>query len=150
MLKADRNTQFGLGPLVLVNTNSKIPAFPVFMYRHRINGQWLINLYGGMFGVDYTPTKDDLIAVGADVDVKSFYFRPGVSGLPDRCRYSRASFRPMVKYRRRLIPNFYFEMLGGVSVKMSSKVSGITGTTEYMEVKEKTSPFLQTNISYAL
>ena len=86
MLRANRDTQFGIGPLVLINSTSKVPAFIVFMYRHRFNDNLAVNLYGGMFGLDYTPTKSDLITIGGDIDVRSFYLRPNHIDLPERCR----------------------------------------------------------------
>ena len=150
MLRANKNTQFGIGPLVMVNTCSKLPAFLVFMYRHRFNDKWLINLYGGMFGVDYNPTKNDLISIGADVDVKAFYFKPHSELLPEKCRFTSTSFRPMIKYRRRLMQNFYFDFQSGVSLKMSCKVNGVTSSTEYINCRQPTFPFIKAGISYAL
>ncbi|MCM1092720.1 MAG: hypothetical protein NC421_02080 [Lachnospiraceae bacterium] len=150
MLKADRDTQFGLGPLVMINSTSKIPAFLVFMYRHRFNDRWLLNLYGGMFGFDYTPTRDDLISFGADIDVKSFYFKPDDESLPKRCRFTTTAFRPTVKYRHRLARNLYFDAQCGVAVKMSCRVNGVTGTKEYFDCRRKTAPFVQASVSYSL
>lgn len=150
MLRANRNTQFGIGPIVLVNSCSKIPAFLVFMYRHRFNEKWLINLYGGMMGVDYTPSRDDLLSLGADVDVKAFYFRPHSAELPGRCRFTSTSFRPMVKYRRRLGTNLYFDIQAGAVIKMSCRVNGTTGSTEYLECRQKAAPFIQAGVSYSL
>lgn len=150
MLCHTARTQFGLGPMVLVNTNSKVPAFLVFMYRHRFSERWAINLYGGMFGIDYTPTRDDLIAIGGDIDVKSFFLCPQREGLPGRCVYRKTAFRPMVKYRRRLRTHLYVEAMAGVSLSMSSRVTGLTGTTEYMDISQKPAPFAQIGVSYAL
>lgn len=150
MLRANRDTQFGLGPLVMLNTSSKIPAFLVFMYRHRIDSRWQINLYGGMFGVDYTPTPRNLLSIGADVDVKSFYFRPHDGRLPDKCRFTSTSFRPMVKFRRQLARNLFFSLQGGVAVRMSCRVNGVTGKTEYFDCHQKVAPFVQSGVSYTL
>ena len=150
MLRANRDTQFGLGPLVMLNTSSKIPAFLVFMYRHRIDSRWLINLYGGMFGVDYTPSQRDMLSAGADVDVKSFYFKPYDERLPGKCRFTYTSFRPMVKYRRLLARNLYFTLQGGIAVKMSCRVNGVTGRTEYFTCRQKVAPFVQSGVSYTL
>lgn len=150
MLRANRDTQFGLGPLVMINSCSRIPAFLVFMYRHRFNDKWLLNLYGTMMGMDYTPTRNDLISIGADVDVKAFYFKPGDDRLPDRCRFTSTSCRPMIKYRRRLAPNLYLDVESGVSLKMSSRVNGVSGTKRYLDFHQKAAAFVQTSVSYAL
>lgn len=150
MLRATRDTQFGIGPLVLINSTSKVPAFVVFMYRHRFSNLFAINLYGGMFGLDYTPTKSDLITVGGDIDVRSFYFQPDRMDLPKRCRYTNTNFRPGVKYKRRLATNFYGEIQGGVVLKMSSRVTGASGAKRYFDIPLPTRPFIQVAFNYAL
>ncbi len=150
MLRANRDTQFGIGPIVLINSTSKIPAFIVFMYRHRFNDKFAINLYGGMFGLDYTPSKSDLITIGGDIDVRSFYFRPNHTDLPERCRYTNTNFRPGIKYKRRLATNFYAEIQGGVILKMSSRINGVSGTKSYFDIPMPTRPFIQLSFNYAL
>lgn len=150
MLRANRNTQFGIGPLVLINSTTKVPAFIVFMYRHRFNNHIALNLYGGMFGLDYTPTTSDLITIGGDIDVRSFYFQPNHPDLPKRCRYTNTNFRPGVKYKRRLATNLYGEIQGGVILKMSSRVTGVSGTKRYFDVPMPTRPFVQIAFNYAL
>ncbi len=151
MIRANRDTQFGIGPLVMINSTSKVPAFPIFMYRHRFNEKWLINLlYGGNFSVEYTPTQNNMISVGADVDINSFYFRPSDSRLPSRCRFTSTSLRPMAKYRRRLAENLYFDAQAGVSLKMACKINGVTGTKKYIECRQKAAAFMQIGVSYSL
>lgn len=150
MLRANKNTQFGIGPLVMVNTSSKIPSFLVFMYRHRFSDKLQLNFYGGMFGLDYNPNTNSLLSIGADIDVKAFYFKPNSERLPNRCRFTLTSFRPMIKYRRRVAPNLYFDAQTGVSLKMSCRVNGKTGTKEYFECSQKAAPFVQCGVSYAL
>ena len=103
-----------------------------------------------MFGVDYNPTKNDLISIGADVDVKAFYFKPHTELLPEKCRFTSTSFRPMIKYRRRLMQNFYFDFQSGVSLKMSCKVNGVSSSTEYINCRQTAFPFIKAGISYAL
>ncbi len=150
MLRANKNTQFGIGPLVMVNTTSKIPAFLVFMYRHRFNEKLALNLYGGMLGLDYNLNKNNIFSIGADIDVKGFYFKPRHEDLPKVCRFTYTSFRPTVKYRLRLGQNFYLDAQGGVAIKMSCRVNGKNGTKEYMDCNQKPAPFLQAGISYSL
>ncbi|MGM9803180.1 MAG: hypothetical protein ACI308_03290 [Muribaculaceae bacterium] len=150
MLRQNRSTRFGLGLLGLVNTTSDIPVFPVFVYSHKFNERWLINVYGGMFGVDYTPTGNDLISVGADVDVKSFYFQPHYAALPKTCRYTQTNFRPMLKYRHRLIPYLYIEGQCGCAINMKTRVNGVNGTKDYITISQKTHLFVQVTVSYSL
>lgn len=150
MLRADRSTQLGVGILGMVNTTSKAPVFPVFFYRHRFNDKWLVNLYGAMLGFDYTPTKNDLFSIGADVDAKSFYFKPHFEGLPDVCRFTRTNFRPMLKYRRRLIPNLYLDAQAGYAINMKTRVNGVNNTREYTGISQKARPFVSVSVSYSL
>lgn len=150
MLRATRNTQFVIGPLVMISTTSKIPAFLIFMYRHLFNEKLALNLYGGMFGLDYNPNRNNLLSFGADIDVKGFYFKPENENLPKVCRFTYTAFRPMIKYRVRLGQNFYLDAQGGVSLKMSCRINGKNGTKEYFECDQKASPFVQAGISYSL
>lgn len=150
MLKADRMTQFGVGLMGMVNTTSKMPVFPVFVYRHRFNDRWLLNLYGSLLGFDYFPGRDDVISIGADVDVKSFYFRPHSEGLPETCRYTQTNFRPMLKYRHRLVRDLYFDAQAGYAINMRTRVNGVNGTREYIVISQKPHPFVQASFSYSL
>lgn len=150
MLRSNPNTQFGLGPMVMVNTSSKLPAFLIFMYRHSFNDKWQLNLYGGMFGVEYTPNKRNRFSLGADVDVKAFYFKPHNESLPEKCRFTSTSFRPMIKYRHKLDHNLTFEVQGGIAFKMSSRVNGITGSKEWINCSQKTAPFIQAGVSWGI
>lgn len=150
MLKVSRNTQFGIGPLLRFNSNSRLPILFMFLYRHRFNEKWLLNMYGATYTCDYTPSKNDLLSIGADIDTRAFYFSPNDSTLPNRCRFSSAAVRPMVKYRRRLADNLYFDMQTGVAFKISCKVNGKTGSTEYLNGSQKPAPFLQIGASYSL
>lgn len=150
MLRANRDTQFGVGLLALINTTSRIPAFPVFMYRHRFNPQWALNLYGTLFGVDYNPTPNVLLSAGADIDVKSFIFKPHHENLPSTGRYTLTSCRPLLRYRQRLAKNFYLEAKSGVALKMSARMNGRTGTHAYFKSRQKAAPFVQIGLAYAL
>lgn len=150
MLRANRATQFGIGALVMLNTSSRIPAFPILMYRHAINEKWRINIYGGIMGLEYAPTRTDLLSMGGDINVKSFYFKPSDSRLPSKCRFTNTSFRPQIKYRRRLMANLYLDVAGGASVKMSCRANGVSSRKEYFDCSQKVAPFIQTGISYSL
>lgn len=150
MLRANRDTQFGIGPIVLINSASKVPAFLAIMYRHRFNSRWALYVHGGIMGLDYTPTQNNLFAIGADIDSKQVYFKPHDASLPHKCLFSMSSFRPMLKYRHRLQRNFYVEAKAGVSLKMNAKITSATGTHEYIEISQKSRPFAQISVSYSL
>ncbi len=103
-----------------------------------------------MLSIDYTPTPNDLICMGADIDVKAFYFKPDSKLLPNKCRLTSTSFRPMVKYRRKLFDNLYFGIQSGVKIKMTCRVNGVSGPKEYFKCCQNVDSFVQTNISYSL
>lgn len=150
MLKTTRTTQFGIGPMVLLNMSSRWPLFPIFIYRRQFSGKLALSLYGAIFGLDYTPTRRDFLSAGFDVDARSFYFRPGVAGLPEVCRYTKTLFRPMAKYRRTLTKHLSAEIEAGVELNMSSRVYSRTGTRHYFEVHSPASPFVQVTANYRL
>lgn len=149
MLRLTRDTQFGFGLLALVNSNSKCPVFPMFIYRHRFNDLWAINLSGGMFTADFTPSRNDIINIGADIDVRSFYFNPSSPALHETCKYQKSVARPMIRYRRKLGRHFYTVISGGVELKLTSRVYyGVSDRKNYMEVDVPTSPFGSISAGY--
>ena len=150
LLKLTSETQFGIGMLGMINTSSKIPVFPVFIYRHRFDSKLAINIYGGLFGLEYRVDENNMLTLGADLDVRSFYFRPHVDGWPDKCRFTMTSLRPALKFKHRFFGNFYGEAQAGVSFKISGRVSGVTGRARYLDFSEKPSFFLKAILSYAL
>lgn len=150
MLKATRTTQFGLGPMLLLNTSSSWPIFPMFIYRRQFSDKLAMGLYGAIFSLDYTPTRVDLLSVGFDIDARSFYFRPETDDLPDVCRYTKTLFRPMAKYRHHLTKHLSAEIEGGVELKMSSRIYGRTGTHHYLETDAPASPFVLLTINSKL
>lgn len=150
MFKLDKDTQMGVGPLFLVHTASKIPVFPVFIIRHKFSEQLALNFYGGIFGIELKPSDNDKLVFGADVDTRSFYFKPGVDDLPDKCRFTMTLFRPYIKYERRLAPNFYGGVQTGVAFKLSGRVTSATRSKRYIDFEEDPAFFLKASVSYSL
>jgi hypothetical protein len=150
LLRLNKTTQFGIGPVVLIHTASSFPVFPCIIYRHRFNKNLALNIYGGIFGLEFNPTPDDLIVFGADLDARSFYFKPHKEGWPDKCRFTMTLFRPGLKYKRRLAKNFYGEIGAGVGFKMSGRVTGATKSKRYLDFDEDPSFFLKATVSYSL
>lgn len=150
MLKADRNTQFGLGPLFLINTNGRLPVLLAFMYRHRFNDKWRLNLSGGLFAMEYMPTSKSLLTMGTDIDAKSFYFEPHADGLPDKLRFMSVAFRPMVRYSYNVLKNLTVDVRGGASVTIVDRVTGTKGTKKYLDFDMKrVHPFVRLGASYS-
>lgn len=150
MFKLDKNTQMGVGPLFLVHTSSKIPVFPVFIIRHKFSERLALNFYGGIFGIELKPTDNDKLVFGADVDTRSFYFKPGVEELPDKCRFTMTLFRPYLKYERRIATNFYGSVQTGVAFKLSGRVTSATKSKRYIDFDEDPAFFLKASVSYSL
>lgn len=150
MLRSDKDTQFGIGPMFLINTNGKLPGLIAFMYRHRFNDKWLINLSGGLFAMEYSPSKNDILSMGFDINAKSFYFQPKTEDLPDKLRYMSVSFRPLLKYSRNIIDNLKLDVEAGASINIVNRINGMTGTKRYMDCHQQTAyPFIQVGASYA-
>lgn len=150
IFKMTKDTQIGIGPLFMINTASRIPVIPVIIYRHKFDERFAINVYGGLFALEYKPWENGMLKLAADLDTKSFYFKPGVEGWPEKCRFTMTSLRPAVKYRHRLGKNFYGEAQVGVNFKISGRVSGVTGKARYLDFSERPSLFLKAVLSYSL
>ena len=150
LFKVTKDTQFGVGPVFLLHTSSKIPVLPFIVYRHRFSEKVALNIYGGLFGVEVAMSPKDHLVAGADIDVRSFYFKPGIEGWPATTRFTMALFRPNIKYRRKLFPNFYGELEAGVAFKISGRITGAAGTREYLQFTEKPAFFVKAGLSYSL
>lgn len=149
MLTTTRETQFGLGAFLLLNTSSKWPLFPMIIYHHQLNPTTALNFYGNKYTVDYTPTKEDRFAAGFDIDSRSFYFRPNVEGFPGRCRYTLNLIRPMLSYRRTLLKGLDAEVKAGGEIKMSSRVYKRNGTKHYLNISQPVQPFFMLSLGYS-
>lgn len=150
ILKMSERTQFGVGPMVMLHTSSSFPILPGVIYKHSFNDKFAINIYGGIFGLEYNPSENDLIAIGSNIDVRSFYFKPHVAEWPKRCRFTMTMFQPLLKYKHRFYGNFYGEAQCGVSFKIGSQVTGASSTHNYMKVKEGPAFFIKAGVSYSL
>lgn len=150
LLKVTPDTQFGVGPVFIIHTSSKIPVFPGVIFRHRFNPQLALNIYGGLFGLEFTPSENDLIVFGGDLDSRSFYFRPHKDGWPEKCRFTMTLFRPGLKYKRRIARNFYGEVQAGVGFKLSGRVTSATRSKRFLDFEEDPAFFLKATLSYSL
>lgn len=150
IFKMTERTQIGLGAIAIIHTASKIPVFPAILCRHRFNDRFALNIYGGIFGLEYNPTPNNLIVLGADMDARSFYFKPHKEGWPDKCRFTMTLLRPSLRYKHRFGKYFYGEAQAGVAFKMSGHVTSATRSHSYLEFHEKPSFFLKATVSYSL
>lgn len=150
MLRQTRDTQFGIGPVVLINSSSKVPVFPAIMYQHRFSDLLAAYVHGGIIGLDFTPNNNNLFAIGADIDSKQVYFKTKDERLPRKSLLAISTFRPMLKYRLRLQRNLYIEAKAGVTILMKGKVTGANSTHEYIELSQKAQPFVLASVSYSL
>lgn len=144
------DTQFGLGVIGMLHTSSKIPVFPIVIYRHKFSERFSVNVYGGLFSMDCKLTDKDVLAFGADIDVRSFYFKPGVDDWPEKCRFTMTLVRPNIKYKRMLARHFYGEVQAGLAVKMSGRITSATKSHRYLDFDEDPAIFLKATLSYSL
>lgn len=150
IFKLTKDTQFGIGSLWMIHTASSIPVIPVLIYRHRFNDKLALNIYGGLFGLEFRPWEKDLFTFGADLDVKSFYFKPHVEEWPEKCRFTMTQLKPALKYKRVLAKNFYGEINVGVAFKMSGRITSATRSHRYLDFSESPTLFIKAGVSYSL
>lgn len=100
--------------------------------------------------MEYSPTKNDILSMGFDINAKSFYFQPKAEDLPDKLRYMSVSFRPLIKYSRNIVDKLNLDVRVGASINIVNRVNGMTGTKKYMYCHQQTAyPFIQAGVSYA-
>lgn len=150
IIKNNPTTQFGVGAVWILHTSSRFPVLPGIVYRHKISDKLLFSLYGSIIGLQFKPDEKNFFELGGDLDVKSFYFKPEIEGWPETCRFTMTSFRPALKYRRQLAPNFYGEAMAGVAFKVSGHITSATHSRSYLDFHEHPSFFLKAQLSYSL
>lgn len=150
MLRSDKDTQFGIGPLFLINSNGKLPALIAFIYMHRFNEKWRINLSGGLFAMEYSPSKRYMLSMGCDVDAKSFYFQPKTKELPNKLKYMTVDFRPLIINSFNITKGLKLDIKAGATLNIVNRVNGMTGTKKYLQFHhKKPHPFVQSGATYS-
>ena len=148
MLKATRETQFGVGPLVMINTTSRLPFLFVATYRHVYSPQWTLNLNYPFFGMQYTPSQKHTIAGGFAFDADYYWVRPANEELPKTVFFRRSLLRTGINYDYRVSPTITFTAQTGWEYTMAGGLYTASGRHLIYDLNHPNGPYAHLRISF--
>lgn len=148
MLKATRETQFGVGPLLMLNTTSRVPFLFVATYRHVYSPQWTLNLNYPFFGMQYTPNGKHTIAGGFAFDADYYWVRPDNDKLPRTVFFRRSLLRTGVNYDMHISPTLTFNAQTGWEYTMAGGLYTANGRHLIYDLNHPNGPYAHIGISF--
>lgn len=143
-------TSLGVGAILLVNTYSQWPLFPIATYRHKFDEEWSLDLMPPRFYVNYIISRKDKLSAGFSIFGEHFYVTPEREELPKTCMYARSNIRPELVYERNITNLAKFFIKSGVAICISSRLYSNSGRTKYVRIYQDPSFFLQAGVSYGV
>lgn len=149
MLKATRETQFGLGGLLLVNTTSSIPFIPIAVYRHVFSPRWTLNLNYPFYSMQYTPSPRHAIGAGFTVDTYGYWLRPDDKDIPRTVFYRRSLLKTGLNYDWHITPQLSLTAQGGWEYTMNGGIYTANGRHQLYEFgKHPSGTYLHLGLSF--
>lgn len=148
MLKTTRETQLGVGPLLMLNTTSRIPFLFVATYRHVYSPQWTLNLNYPFFGMQYTPNEKHTIAGGFAFDTDYYWVRPANDELPRTVFFRRSLFRTGINYDMHISPTLTFNAQTGWEYTMAGGLYTASGRHLIYDLNHPNGPYAHISITF--
>lgn len=127
MLKTTRETQFGVGGLLLVNTTSSIPFIPIASYRHVFSPKWTLNLNYPFYSMQYSFSPQHILGAGFTVDTYGFWLRPDDKEMPRTVFYRRSLLKTGLNYDWHITPQISLVAQGGWEYTMNGGLYTASG-----------------------
>lgn len=148
MLKATKETQLGVGPIVMLNTTSRIPFFFVATYRHVYSPQWTLNLNYPFLSMQYTPSPKHTIAGGFTIDTDYYWVRPSNDALPQTVFFRRSLLRTGFNYDYRISPTLTFTAQTGWEYTMAGGLYTANGRHLIYDLNHPNGPYAHLRVSF--
>lgn len=148
MLKATPETQLGIGPLVMLNTTSRLPFLFVATYRHVYSPRWTLNINYPFFGMQYTPSKKHTIAGGFAFDTDYYWVQPDKEDLPKTTFFRRSLLRTGINYDVHLSPTLTFTAQTGWEYTMAGGLYTDNGRHLIHDLNHPSGPYAHLRLSF--
>ncbi len=149
-IRKTEHSSLGVGAVLLVNTSSPWPLFPIVVYHHQFDKKWSLNLMLPQLYINYRISQKDKFAAGLSIFGEHFYVTPNHKELPTTCLYSRSNFRPEVVYEHNINDLTKFFIKSGATICINSRLYSSGGNTKYVNISQNPSIFLQIGLSYGI
>lgn len=147
MIKSTPHTQFGVGPLLMLNTTSRIPFLVVATYRHVYSPLWTLNINYPFFGMQYTPSEKHTIAGGFTFDTDYYWVRPDNEKLPKTAFFRRSLLRTGLNYDMKLTPTLTFTAQTGWEYTMAGGLYTSNGRHLLYDLNHPNGPYAQFRVT---
>ena len=148
MLKATRETQFGIGGMLMVNTTSRLPFILVATYRHVFSPKWTLNLNYPFFAMQYTPSRQHTIGAGFTFDTYHYWLRPDHVAMPKTVFYRRSLFKLGANYDCRLTSSLTLTAQTGWEYTMNGGIYTASGHKQLYELNHPNGLYGHIGIRY--
>lgn len=148
MLKATKETQLGIGPLVMLNTTSRVPFLFVATYRHVYSPRWTLNINYPFFGMQYTPSEKHTIAGGFAFDTDYYWVRPDMKELPKTVFFRRSLLRTGINYNVLLSPTLTVTGQAGWEYTMAGGLYTANGRHLIHDLNHPNGPYAHLRVSF--
>lgn len=149
-LKKSERSSLNAGFVFLINTSSPWPLFPIITYRCKFDERWSLDIMLPQMYCNYKISSDDKLSAGCSIGGEHFYVTPERDDLPETCMYGRSNIRPEILYEHNFNPLLKFQVRGGYSICINSRLYSRSGNTRYVDISQDASFFMQFGISYGL
>ena len=149
-IKENRRLAFGLGAVVLINTFSPFPIYPLVTFRYNFSEKLLLNVTPPMLNLVFRYDKNNTFSLGSMIDSDNFFIKTQNEDLPSLCRYSKCLFKGYVSYERRFKSSFSFHIEGGCQTAMSAYISGKNGHKRYITQNSDLLPYFNIGLRYTV
>lgn len=149
ILKASREEVLAVGAIGIFNSASRMPCFPIAMYRRVYNPRWTLNLMYPFLGMQYTPSPKHAISAGFTVMSNSYWVKANVDGLPERVNYRRSMLRTGLNYDCDIVPAVRFTAQAGWEYTMRGALYSTSGNRILYEMNHPNGPYAHVGVSYA-
>lgn len=148
MLKMTKDTQLGIGPLVLINTGSRLPALFVIIYRHVFSPHWTLNLNHPFFSMQYTPSPKHTISGGFAFTNDYYWLQPAKEDLPKTVFFRRSLVRSGINYDFKISPTLTFSAQGGWEYTMRGGLYSANGREQIYDLNHPHGPYACMRLSF--
>lgn len=149
-IKENRKSAFGLGAVVLINTLSPFPIYPLISFRYTFSEKLLLNMTIPMLNLIFRYDKNNTFSLGSIIDSDNFFIKTQNENLPSLCRYSKCLFKGYVSYERRFQSSISFHIEGGCETAMSAYISGNNGHKRYITQNSDLLPYFNIGLRYTV
>lgn len=149
ILKASREEMLAVGMIGIFNRTSRIPCFPVAMYRRVYNKNWTLNLMYPFLGMQYNVSPKQSIAAGFTVVSHNYWLKPEVDGMPEKVLFSRSLLRTGLNYDWDVAPAVRLTAQAGWEYTMRGTIFSADGRHRLYEMNHPSGLYAHLGVSYS-